>query len=193
MGDHSDIDHTGITGLPDLAGHIADAGDAHDASAISIVDAGSKITATDVEGALQEVAHGAWTDFTPTIGSSGTPPTLGSSTLTGRYKLLDSKTLVFQMAFTVTTGGAWAAGTGSWTFALPGGVTSAAYRQTCAIHVFDNGGDRYVGTGVVGSGGTTVGASAVWSASTGGPLGATTPVTWATGDYVLLTGTIEIA
>lgn len=39
----------------DLAAHIADTSDAHDASAISIVDAGANYTATDVEGALAEV------------------------------------------------------------------------------------------------------------------------------------------
>lgn len=39
-----------------LSGHIGDATDAHDASAISIVDAGTLITATEVEGALQEIA-----------------------------------------------------------------------------------------------------------------------------------------
>ena len=38
--------------------HIADAADAHDASAISIVDAGAYFTATDVEAALQELGAG---------------------------------------------------------------------------------------------------------------------------------------
>ena len=38
--------------------HIADAADAHDASAISIVDAGAYFTGTDVEAALQELGAG---------------------------------------------------------------------------------------------------------------------------------------
>ena len=39
----------------DIAGHIADAADAHDASAISILDTAAQYTATDVEAALAEV------------------------------------------------------------------------------------------------------------------------------------------
>jgi hypothetical protein len=39
----------------DLAAHLADATDAHDASSISVLDTGALYTATDVEGALAEV------------------------------------------------------------------------------------------------------------------------------------------
>lgn len=42
----------------DLAAHTGDTSDAHDASAISIVDAGGYYTGTDVEAALQELAGG---------------------------------------------------------------------------------------------------------------------------------------
>lgn len=42
-------------GVGDSTAHIADTSDAHDASAISIVDAGSYFTGTDVEAALQEL------------------------------------------------------------------------------------------------------------------------------------------
>lgn len=41
-----------------LADHLADTSDAHDASAISIVDAGGYFTGTDVEAALQELGAG---------------------------------------------------------------------------------------------------------------------------------------
>jgi hypothetical protein len=60
MVQHSSIDHTGITGVGvgDASAHIADATDAHDASAISIVDAGTYFTGTDVEAALQELGAG---------------------------------------------------------------------------------------------------------------------------------------
>jgi hypothetical protein len=40
----------------DLSNHISDASDAHDASAISVADAGGLLAATDVEGALAEIA-----------------------------------------------------------------------------------------------------------------------------------------
>lgn len=42
----------------ELDAHITDATDAHDASAISIADAGSYYTSTTVEGALQEIGAG---------------------------------------------------------------------------------------------------------------------------------------
>ena len=45
-------------GEGDVAAHLADASDAHDASAISILDTGAHFTATDVEAALAELATG---------------------------------------------------------------------------------------------------------------------------------------
>lgn len=41
--------------LPDLASHLNDTSDAHDASAISVLDTGGNFTATDVEAALAEL------------------------------------------------------------------------------------------------------------------------------------------
>lgn len=192
MVQHADIDHSGLTGVGGAL-TVENEGTPLATAATTLDFVGDQVTAsgTGAEKTIT-IAHGSWTDFTPTIVGSVTNPTLGSSTLTGRYKLLDSKTMVFQMALTVTTGGAWNPGSGTWTFALPGGFTSAAYRQTCAIHVNDADGSRYTGTGVVGVSATTVGATAVWTASAGGNIAATVPVTWATGDYVLINGTIEL-
>lgn len=58
MVQHSSIDHTGVTGVGvgDASAHISDATDAHDASAISVLDTGGNFTATDVEAALAELA-----------------------------------------------------------------------------------------------------------------------------------------
>jgi hypothetical protein len=50
-----------------LAAHLADTADAHDASAVSIVDAGTLYTATDVEAALAEVMTA--------VGAGGIPVT----------------------------------------------------------------------------------------------------------------------
>lgn len=58
-----EIDLTGLDGIPtELANHLADATDAHDASAISIVDAAGDFTATEVEGALAELQSDAEAD-----------------------------------------------------------------------------------------------------------------------------------
>lgn len=48
----------------DISAHLSDTSDAHDASAISIADAGSRITATEVEAALQELAGSGRTSET---------------------------------------------------------------------------------------------------------------------------------
>ena len=45
-------------GQGDVSAHLADTSDAHDASAISIVDTGAYFTGTDVEAALQELGAG---------------------------------------------------------------------------------------------------------------------------------------
>lgn len=50
-----DATHSGSTHSAATDTHIADTSDAHDASAISILDAGNDFTATDVEGALDEL------------------------------------------------------------------------------------------------------------------------------------------
>jgi hypothetical protein len=50
-----DATHSGSTHSAATDTHIADTSDAHDASAISIADAGNDFTATDVEGALDEL------------------------------------------------------------------------------------------------------------------------------------------
>lgn len=55
---------TGPLSAGDLAAHLADTTDAHDASAISILDAAGDFTATDVEGALAELQADAEADAT---------------------------------------------------------------------------------------------------------------------------------
>lgn len=56
---HGNADHTtAFTDDTTVNAHIADTTDAHDASAVSIVDAGGYYTGTDVEAALQEIGAG---------------------------------------------------------------------------------------------------------------------------------------
>lgn len=66
-GGADEISIAGLDGTPvELTNHLADAADAHDASAISILDAANDFTATDVEGALAELqsdAEAAATSF----------------------------------------------------------------------------------------------------------------------------------
>lgn len=55
MATQAELDAVAATAASDLAAHVGDATDAHDASAISVLDAGGHYTATDVEAALAEI------------------------------------------------------------------------------------------------------------------------------------------
>lgn len=46
---------TGVSASADLAAHLADTTDAHDASAVSLADSGGRFVATNVESGLAEV------------------------------------------------------------------------------------------------------------------------------------------
>jgi len=71
----SDHDALGLATDVELAAHTSDTADAHDASAISIVDAGAVFTGTDVEAALQELGAGRWE-----VVVSGSAPPVAVST-----------------------------------------------------------------------------------------------------------------
>ena len=147
-------------------------------------DAGTEVGPLATGGA----GLGAWTAFTPVWSSlAGTPPTTGNATLTARYKMLDSKTCLFYM--TLIYGSTSAQGTGSWTFTLP--VTAASNgEQLLTGHILDSGTDSKLAVGRIASGGTTVyqivpeGGNAVIAGS---------PMVWATGDRIDLSGIIEVA
>lgn len=55
MATQAELNAAAATAASDLAAHVGDATDAHDASAISLLDTGSHYTATDVEAALAEI------------------------------------------------------------------------------------------------------------------------------------------
>lgn len=134
----------------------------------------------------------AWTDYTPALTAVTTNPTLGSSTITGRFKKIDTNTGVFIINFSVTTGGAWNAGSGEWKFSLPAGWTGNSFRQHVSAHILDNGTTHYSATGEIGTSGTVVWPILVADATGSKVLAATVPITWATGDQVDIQGIIEL-
>lgn len=78
---------------PDAAAHLADTTDAHDASAVSIVDTGGYFASTDVEGALQEAGAamggggGGGSGFTEVVVTSNNCiRTAGGGTTTTTYQ-----------------------------------------------------------------------------------------------------------
>jgi hypothetical protein len=83
-GGADEISIAGLDGTSvELAAHLADTADAHDASAISIADAGGDFTATDVEGALAELqadAEALTAYSQPTISATNTDVATPSGT-----------------------------------------------------------------------------------------------------------------
>lgn len=134
---------------------------------------------------------GTWTTYSPTWTSDGSAPTLSNGTLTGRYKQLDSKTYAIQINFVF--GSLSSAGTGNYSFSLPAGLTSGALVQVLAGVVLDSGTRYYLGAGYIAAGGTTVTWIVNSESGGAGRTGQTTPMTFATGDEINLSGIIEVA
>lgn len=130
----------------------------------------------------------AWTSYTPTWTASGTAPALGNGTLAGAYKLL-GKLLIVRIRW--VAGSTTTFGTGSYFFALPGGVSAKSGIEQTLI---GKGVDVSTGFNYVLAGFCTGGATKVEAISNGaGSVGQTSPVTWANGDSIHFNGVIEAA
>jgi len=154
-----------------------------------------KLMLTNSSGTESEVgsgALGAWTSYTPTWTATTTNPTLGSTTIAGRYKALDSKTYVVNVTISITTGGAWNAGSGSYIFSLPAGLTAATRIQIGSAHVLDNGTAHFAGICKVSASGTTIAETVIADASGSRLLSNSIPITWATGDQINLSILLEV-
>ncbi len=129
---------------------------------------------------------GAWTAYTPTW--TGGSPSIGDGTLTGRYKALDSKTYAIQIS--LVWGSTSNPGGSGWFFSLPAGLTSrTGVKQILAGHILDSGTDHKVACGTIASAATTI----AIIPEGGVTVGPGSPMTWATGDELNLTGIIEVA
>lgn len=151
------------------------------------------ITVSGVETATL-TADGAWTDYTPSLTAVTTNPTLGSSTIAGRYKAIGTNTYAVSIELAITTGGAWNAGSGEWKFSLPSGLTSnATIPNLGACHVYDSGTARFSGTAFIATGATVIWPIVVADSTGDRVLKHNNPVTWATGDRVNLQVVVEVA
>ena len=170
--------------VTDLAAHTGDTSDAHDASAISIVDAGGYYTGTDVEAALQEVGAGTLSGFVTTTGGGkevyqshgamGATETIDLANGNYHYGTLDANCT---FTFTGSTAGKLCSfvleltenGTGGFSPTWPGSVvwigdtpthdTTASTTTFYVFHTHDNGTTWYgaqVGSGGGGTPATTV-------------------------------------
>ena len=135
-------------------------------------------------------SFGAWAAFTPTWTASTTNPTIGNGTLLGRY-LIEGKRMHFSIY--IKFGSTTTAGSGTYTIGnLPGTSKSSGMDQQIApLHIQDSGTTNFHGLYRILAGGTS-GLMSV--ADVGNPRDVThaVPQTWATGDFMSITGTIEI-
>lgn len=136
---------------------------------------------------------GSWTAYTPTLTAVTTNPTLGSSTLIGRYKGLDPTTYIVEIRLGVVTGGAWNAGSGEWKFSLPSGLTAnATIDSQGSVAVLDSGTARFAGTAIVAASGTVIWPIIIADSTGDRVLKHNNPVTWATGDTVNVQVLVEV-
>lgn len=136
---------------------------------------------------------GTWTDYTPTVTATTTNPTMGSSTIAGRYKALDSKTYIVVISMSITTGGAWNAGSGEWKFSLPSITAAAKGPYTGSMHVLDAGVGYFAGICVVDNSATVIHPMVTADDTGNRILSHNKPVTWATGDRIRVEILVEVA
>jgi len=151
---------------------------------------GTHLAADSAQGDGLVWEGSAWADYTPALTAVTTNPTLGSSTITGRWRSLGGKTIIVYIALSITTGGAWNAGSGEWKFSLPS-VTAGGVIMIGTAQVLDAGVGYFSGTCQIAAGGTVIW-PVVMSDDTGNRIMANAkPITWATGDRVYLMCIIE--
>lgn len=135
----------------------------------------------------------SWTAYTPTWSSSGTAPAIGNGTLTGRYIQL-GKLVVFRIFW--QAGSTTTFGTGYWTWTLPVTRSTAGNSGTPVVngHFNDNSLNKYSAVFSIfqtGANDFTLGAAG--EAGNANALGATSPVTMANLDFIIMVGTYEAA
>ena len=138
LGDRLTSAETDIsTNTSDLAAHLADTTDAHDASAISVADSGALLTATDVEAALAEIAGEVDTN-TSSISTN-------TSDITALEALFDDGTYTPTLTnMAVGTGGS---ATNSATYTFSNGILLVSGRIIFGTSgtTFPGGSDEYIG------------------------------------------------
>ena len=155
-----------------------------DSTSHKLMRTNSSGTETLIEGG----GIGAWTSYTPTWTSTGGTTTLGNGTLTGRYKAIDANT--YCVSISLIWGSTTSATGTAFNFLLPASKTSvAALRQVMACHILDSGTDNKIGVAKVDGGSTTINEI---TPEGGNVVNPTTPMTWANGDSLTITGMIEV-
>lgn len=132
----------------------------------------------------------AWTTYVPTWTAASVNPAIGDGTIVGAYRQV-GKTVDFFVK--ITAGSSTTFGSGQYTISLP--VTAAKTEQTFAGVFFDSSASARYAVRAISN--LTTSVSTWLDPTTAGnnlrSLNATAPVTLATGDIIVVSGTYEAA
>lgn len=155
MGDHSDIDHSGLTGVGGSL-TVQDEGTPLSTAATTMNFVGAGVAATG-SGATKTItiagdAAGTVQTFSPTWTNTGN--SLGNGTLTGHYQKIADK--LYWVCIVLTVGSSTTAGTGNYVIGnLPFTVKSTSpTRQIIPAYYRDTGTTNFSGFARFGAGGT---------------------------------------
>lgn len=136
--------------------------------------------------ALWDGLQASWESYTPTWTSTGTAPAIGNGAIAGR-KLQIGKTILWRASFYFDSTTTY--GTGFWRFGIPDELDWNEHDAVGQGTVYDASTD------------TVYGYTAAYAlndkvrlyGNAGEKVGATSPMTFATGDRVIITGMGELA
>jgi hypothetical protein len=127
-----------------------------------------------------------WVAYTPTRknGPTGAALNTGTGALTGRYKIIGGKTCLFRISFVFGTTSDF--GAGFWAFTLPFSASGTTWCGTA--FVFDASASKEFSKGWR----TVTGQDIVVVAESGDRISNTSPLVWAVGDEVFMSGSYEL-
>lgn len=124
----------------------------------------------------------AWEDWTPVWTTTGSAPSVGNGSLTGRFQHV-GKTVHFRLQ--LNWGSTTSGGTGTYQFTLP--VPASSLQWTFAANCLEGGVDNDVSIGLLESGSVFV-----VVIDDGNVANSTAPFTWGDTDRLVVTGTYEV-
>lgn len=154
--------------------------------------AGQWLNASDLNTIVTQIdslTAPGWTSYSPTWASSGTSPSIGNGTISGRYRRAANSDLVF-VEIRQTWGSTTSNGTGVWNWTLPVTASSSAVSTVGTGQITDSGAISQPLISVIASTTLIVANSGPWPNtstsinSRGGQIGAGTPFTLGNADSV---------
>jgi hypothetical protein len=148
----------------------------HSFDSSNAVQLGATITDNSTTSDIQTLLDVPFQSYTPTFSAAGGSPAVGDGALIGRFSKRGRRCKGF-IRFTI--GSTTNAGTGAWSFSLPA-IPTTALPQHGSLVILDNGTGFLCGVSRTATDGTaTINGISDGTASL---MGATTPITPATGD-----------